>query len=83
MDVGKLICLLGSEWAMGGFEIGRVGKELVRHWRFRCLEIARGCRVASPSAVVMPQAMRGVLWAMPIRPSGPRRMMPPWPPRRE
>jgi hypothetical protein len=41
MDVRKLVGLLWGERASGGFEIGWVGKQLVRHWRFRCLEIAR------------------------------------------
>ena len=35
-----------------------------------------------PSPLAIPHAILGVLWARPKRPSGPRRMMPPWPWRR-
>jgi hypothetical protein len=35
--------------------------------------------VCEVPCVARPQAIAGVLWAMPKRPSGPSRTMPPWP----
>ena len=46
------------------------------------LDSRASARSCNPFAVASPQAMAGVLWAMPKRPSGPSRIMPPWPPRR-